>query len=161
MVLVWKKRRWLCRNKECGTKSWTETTPEVRPRYVLSERARREAVRQVGQDGMSVAAAARGLGVNWHTAMRAVREIGQPMVEAQSGTLRGGGCGGWGWTNTAGGDGPTSGLQGSAASTPDGWWKWSKAVLALRPGASWVHNPPKTKLPSKPQRWIRGGGICG
>ena len=89
VVLVWRKRRWRCPEAGCGVKSWTETSEEVRSRSVLSERARREAVRQVGQDGMSVAAAARGLGVNWHTAMKAVREIGQPMVEAQTGGLRG------------------------------------------------------------------------
>ena len=40
--------------------------------------------------GVSVAAAARGLGVSWHTAMNAVREIGGSMVEAQTGGLRGG-----------------------------------------------------------------------
>ena len=35
------------------------------------------------------------------------------------------------------------------------------AVLVLRPGGSWVHNPPKTGGESKPQPSIRGGGYCG
>ena len=88
VVLVWFKRRWRCPEADCGVKSWTETSPQIRPRAVLSERARREAARRVGEDGRSVAAVAREFGVGWSTVMDAVRRFGEPLVEAQLGSLR-------------------------------------------------------------------------
>ena len=124
-------------------KSWTEDSEEVRPRSVLSERARREAVSQVGQDGMPAAAAARGLGVSWHTAMNAVREIGGSMAEAQTGGLRGVRRLGMG-RGAAGGNARAGGCRGSAASTRAGWWKSFRAVLVLRPGASSAAGLPRT-----------------
>jgi transposase len=69
--LVWIKREWRCR--DCG-RSWRETHPEIAPRAALTERARREAARQVGQEGQAVAAVARAFGVGWETIMRAVRD---------------------------------------------------------------------------------------
>jgi transposase len=53
----------------------------IRPRVVLTERARAEACRRVGKDAHAVAAVARDLGVGWATIMRAVREHGSPLVE--------------------------------------------------------------------------------
>ncbi|MCY4369408.1 MAG: transposase family protein [bacterium] len=88
-VLVWSKRLWRCPEAACSTKSWSETSPLIRPRAVLSERARREAARRVGEDGVSVAAAARSLGVGWSTVMEAVREFGEPLVEEHPGSLAG------------------------------------------------------------------------
>jgi transposase len=80
--LVWVKRVRRCR--DCRA-SWRETHPEIAPhtdtfdagpgpRHAggLTGRARREAARQVGEDGMAVAAVARDLGVAWDTVMRAV-----------------------------------------------------------------------------------------
>ena len=107
VVLVWRKRRRQCPDPGCGVKSWTEDSEAVQAWSVLSERARREAVRQVGQDGMSVAAAARGLGISWHTAMKAVCEIGGLMVEAQTGGLRG--CCGQGFIQPPARRGPPAG----------------------------------------------------
>ena len=89
VVLVWRKRRWRCPEAGYEVKSWTETSEEVRARSVLSERARRKQYGRPGQDGMPAVAAARGSRVSWHTAMNAVREIGQPKVDAQTGDLRG------------------------------------------------------------------------
>ena len=88
-VLVWSKRVWRCPEAACDVGSWSETSPLIRPRAVLSERARREAARRVGEDGVSVAAVARGLGVGWSTVMDAVREFGEPLVEEQLGSLSG------------------------------------------------------------------------
>lgn len=88
-VLVWSKRVWRCAEAACGIGSWSETSPVIRSRAVLSERARREAARRVGQDGASVAAVARSLGVGWSTVMDAVREFGKPMVAEQLGSLSG------------------------------------------------------------------------
>lgn len=67
--LLWRKREWRCR--DCG-RSWRETHPQIAPRATLTERARAEAARQVGEDGAAVAAVARTLGVGWHTVMDAV-----------------------------------------------------------------------------------------
>ena len=48
-VLVWSKRLWRYPEEACFAKSWSETSPHIRPRAVLSERARREAARRVGR----------------------------------------------------------------------------------------------------------------
>ena len=68
-VLVWSKRMWRCPEAACDVGSWSETSPHIRPRAVLSERARSEAARRVGEDGVSVSAVARGLGVGWSRVM--------------------------------------------------------------------------------------------
>jgi len=47
----------------------------------LTERARTEVCRQVGQDGDAVAAVARDFGVGWQTAMRAVIDRGEPLID--------------------------------------------------------------------------------
>jgi transposase len=69
--LVWHKREWRCR--DCG-RSWRETHPGIAARAVLTERARAEAARQVGELGRPVAAVAREFGVGWETVMRTVKD---------------------------------------------------------------------------------------
>ncbi len=69
--LIWHKREWRCR--DCG-RSWRERHPGIAPRAVLTERARDEAARQVGELGRPVAAVAREFGVGWETIMRAVKD---------------------------------------------------------------------------------------
>ena len=81
VVLVWAKRMLACPDPDCETRTWTETHPEIRPRAVLTERARAEMCRRVGEDEDSVAEVARDFGVGWHTAMAAVRDHGRPLVE--------------------------------------------------------------------------------
>jgi len=81
VVLAWRKRIWRCREPACGVRTWTEQTVVIRPRVVLTERARAEACRRVGKDAHAVAAVARDLGVGWATVMRAVHEHGTPLVE--------------------------------------------------------------------------------
>ncbi len=56
--------------------TWSETSAAIRPRAALTERARAEACRRVGQDGHSVAAVAAEFGVGWGTVMAAVRDYG-------------------------------------------------------------------------------------
>jgi transposase len=63
VVLLWCKRIWRCREPACGVRTWTERAAAVRPRAVLTERARAEACRRVGKDAHAVAAVARDLGV--------------------------------------------------------------------------------------------------
>jgi transposase len=81
VVLVWRKRIWRCVEPACGVRTWTERVTAIRPRAVLTERARAEACRRVGKDAHAVAAVARDLGVGWATVMRAVGDYGQPLVD--------------------------------------------------------------------------------
>jgi transposase len=80
-VVVWRKRRWSCPDPDCEAKTWTEATDAVGARAVLTHRARREVCRLVGEEARSVAEVARSFGVSWDTAMGAVREHGEPLVE--------------------------------------------------------------------------------
>jgi transposase len=81
VVLWWRKRIWRCREPACGVRTWTEQAAAIRPRAVLTERARAEACRRVGTDAHAVAAVARDLGVGWATIMRAVHQHGTPLVD--------------------------------------------------------------------------------
>ena len=94
VVLCWRKRIWRCREPACGVRTWTEQVPAIRPRAVLTERARAEACRRVGKDAHAVAAVARDLGVGWATVMRAVADHGRPLVETPRG-WRGSPRSGW------------------------------------------------------------------
>ncbi|HEX2027762.1 MAG TPA: ISL3 family transposase [Nitriliruptorales bacterium] len=78
--LVWRKREWRCR--DCR-RSWRETHPQIAGRAALTERARAEAARQVGEEGRAVAAVAREFGVGWQTVMRAVRDRADQLFAAQ------------------------------------------------------------------------------
>ncbi len=81
VTLVWVKRVWRCVEAACAVQTWTERSDAIRPRACLTERARFEACRRVGQDGHTVAQVAGQLGVGWATVMAAVREHGYPLVD--------------------------------------------------------------------------------
>jgi transposase len=81
VTLLWLKRLWRCAETACSRTTWSEASGHVRPRASLTERARQEACRLVGDDGQDVAAVATTLGVGWHTVMRAVRDYGQPLID--------------------------------------------------------------------------------
>ena len=81
VTLVWIKRVWRCMEPDCPRRTWTETSEHIRPRASLTERARREACRRVGEDGDTVARVASQYGVGWETVMNAVRGFGQPLVD--------------------------------------------------------------------------------
>lgn len=81
VTLVWVKRVWRCMEARCPAATWTETSAAIRPRACLSERARAEACRRVGQDGHSVTQVAAAFGVGWATVMSAVRDYGRPLVD--------------------------------------------------------------------------------
>ena len=83
VTLVWFKRVWRCHEPLCPQRTWSETSPAIRPRAVLTERARAECARQVGQDATDVARVAVDLGVGWPTVMRAVTEYGQKVLDGQ------------------------------------------------------------------------------
>ena len=77
--LIWRKRRWLCRDPDCDKRSFTERSPLIERSLTL--RAEREICRLVGQEGHSVASTTRSFGVGWETAMGCVRRHGTPLVE--------------------------------------------------------------------------------
>ena len=77
--LVWRKRRWLCSDADCPTKSFTEQSQLVEG--CLTRRAAREICRLVGEEGQSVAAVARSFGVGWHGAWAVVCRHGKPLVD--------------------------------------------------------------------------------
>jgi transposase len=81
VTLIWVKRVWRCLEPACGVATWTERSQAIRPRASLTERARLEACRRVGQDGHTVAQVAGQLGVGWATVMAAVLEYGRPLVD--------------------------------------------------------------------------------
>jgi transposase len=79
--LVWNKRRWRCVDADCQTKTWTETSPHISARVLLTDRAAAEACRQVGENARPVAELAEEMGVCWWTVMGAVIEHGSPLVD--------------------------------------------------------------------------------
>jgi transposase len=81
VVVVWAKRLWRCGDADCDVKAWSETSALIAPRASLTERARAEACRRVGQDNHAVAQVSRSLGVGWATVMDAVRDYGTPLVD--------------------------------------------------------------------------------
>lgn len=81
VTLVWVKRVWRCMEPACPVSTWSEASTAIRPRASLTERARAEACRRVGEDGHSVAQVASGFGVAWATVMAAVVEYGTPRID--------------------------------------------------------------------------------
>jgi transposase len=79
--VIWVKRIWRCAEPACAVRTWTEVSEAIRVRASLTERARAEARRRVGEDGLDVSAVAAEFGVGWHTVMRAVRDHGRPLVD--------------------------------------------------------------------------------
>ncbi len=81
VTLVWIKRIWRCMESDCVRQTWTETCEAIRPRASMTERARREACRRVGEDGDTVARVAAQYGCGWQAIMAAVIEYGTPLVD--------------------------------------------------------------------------------
>lgn len=79
--LVWVKRRWRCRELGCSVKTWTESSPEVLARQLITWRGGVEACRQVGELARPVSTVAAEFGVCWWTIMNAVIEHGTRLVD--------------------------------------------------------------------------------
>ncbi len=88
--LVWRKRRWRCRQEDCEARTWTETDEAMAARVLLTRRAAVEVTVMVGRDARPVAEQARRFGVAWDTIHDAVEEFGRPLVDdpARVGTVR-------------------------------------------------------------------------
>jgi transposase len=81
VVLVWDKRRWRCPDPDCDVRTWTEQAEAIAPRAVLTERARFEIFRRIGEEGRSTAEVARAFGIAWATAWAAFEALARPAVE--------------------------------------------------------------------------------
>jgi transposase len=81
VTIVWVKRVWRCPESLCPVATWTETSEAIRPRMSMTERARAEACRRVGEDVHSVAEVARAFGVGWATVMSCVVDHGTALVD--------------------------------------------------------------------------------
>jgi transposase len=79
--LIWRKRRWRCREPLCDRKTWTETSEHLDAQVVLTRRAGAEACRQVGELARPVSQVATEFGVCWWTVMNAVIEHGTPLAD--------------------------------------------------------------------------------
>jgi transposase len=77
--LVWRKRRWRCPDVDCECLTFIEQSDLVEGS--LTQRARTEICRAIGEGGHTVAEQARRFGIGWSTAMGAVRDHGRPLVE--------------------------------------------------------------------------------
>ncbi|WP_407659559.1 hypothetical protein [Kineococcus indalonis] len=73
MQLIWRKRRWRCREQRCPTGVWSEEHPALPARAKLTARAVEWSVQTLRWDDSTVCALARQLGVDWHTLMDAIR----------------------------------------------------------------------------------------
>ena len=123
--------------------SWTETSPLIRPRAVLSDRSRREVARRVGEDGVSVAAVARSLAVDWSTDDGSGTGVGGAAGRRRRTGVVFGRC-------AVSGDGRapvevssgSEGRRGSVTWSRVGCWKLSRAVPGPLPGVFWRMRPP-------------------
>ncbi|WP_237770215.1 helix-turn-helix domain-containing protein [Ornithinimicrobium sp. CNJ-824] len=76
VVLLWRKRRYRCREDACEVRTFTEQVPDlVRPRGLLTTRAARWAITQIRSEHASVQGVARQLGVRWRTVWSAIKPI--------------------------------------------------------------------------------------
>jgi transposase len=71
--LMWRKRRWRCRNPGCGRGSFTESVASVPARHRLTTRLRGSAGAAVADRGATVEQAGRDLGLSWPTVWDATR----------------------------------------------------------------------------------------
>jgi len=86
--LVWRKRRWSCREPLCGRKSFTESVSAVPAGARITTRLRDHAGELV-VDGQcaTVAAAGRLTGVFWPTVMDATRAVAERVLQEESGPV--------------------------------------------------------------------------
>ena len=81
MVLRWHKRIWVCRDRDCDVKTWTEQTTLAGPRRSLTDAAVLWATNRVEAIEGTPASIARQFGVSWSTVWNAVARIAQARVD--------------------------------------------------------------------------------
>jgi len=82
VILVWNKRRFVCKERGCPAGTWTEVEPRIAaPRLKMTDRAARWATFEVGRNGRTVAEVAEHLGCDWHTVNDAVLAYGSALID--------------------------------------------------------------------------------
>jgi transposase len=77
----WRKRIWCCPERDCERRTWTEESPLVAPRRVLTARAEEWACERVASIEGTPASIARRFGVSWSTVWAAVERVGRTRVD--------------------------------------------------------------------------------
>jgi transposase len=88
VVIRWRKRVWRCPDPSCPVVTFSESHDLIGPRAKLTTRAIRWATDALAHDDTTVAALARHLGVDWHTAWDAI-EVEAAARMADPGRLTG------------------------------------------------------------------------
>jgi transposase len=83
LVLVWRERRWYCREARCPRMSFTEQVRQVPAGMRITQRLREAAGRRVRDAGSTVIQAARDLRLSWPTAMDAFRTAATEVTAAE------------------------------------------------------------------------------
>jgi len=81
--VVWQKRKWLCTNRSCEKRTFTEVTPDVPPRARVTTRAKAEMASAVLDDIRPVAAVSEAYGCTWNTCHAAVEATADPVLDSE------------------------------------------------------------------------------
>ena len=74
--ITWRKRRWVCPDSDCATRSFVEQDEQIAgARALLTARACRWAVGELRRENASVSGLARRLGTTWHTVWSAIKPL--------------------------------------------------------------------------------------
>ena len=83
--IVWRKRRWVCREPACRVGSFVERDERVAaPRAKLTVRACRWAIEQIRREHASVNGVRRQLGTGWRTVWEAIKPLMQQAAAEES-----------------------------------------------------------------------------
>ena len=82
--LVWRKRRWRCREAGCARSSFTESIPQVPSGARITARLRDAAGKAVAVGGRTIAQAGRDMGLSWPVVASAFVEQATAMLPAES-----------------------------------------------------------------------------
>jgi len=86
--LVWRKRRWRCRESGCARSSFTESIPQVPSRARVTGRLRDAAGAAVAVGGRTITAVGRDMAVSWPVVSAAFTERATAMLPAEPEPVR-------------------------------------------------------------------------
>ncbi|MBX6752525.1 MAG: transposase family protein [Micromonosporaceae bacterium] len=162
-VLVWWKRIWRCPNPACVVRTWTEQSPLARLRQSLTARVKAWVTRRVGADGETVSSVARSLDVGWWSVMRAVVEVGRPMVDDPGRLADVSGLGvdehAWQRANAVRTTQYATVSWACGRTGRPGCWRSCPVAPAGSTGTGWRSSRTAGASRSRWRRWIRSGAI--
>lgn len=88
VVLIWVKQVWLCAQRACPVRTWSDASEHIARALSLTERAR-EAIHDAVAAAGTVSAQAAAFATGWHTAQRAFAEIAQVRLACRQEQLAG------------------------------------------------------------------------